>query len=172
MERNAKYEWREDIVNSLNKSGAIFVANYTGMTVEELTTFRRDLRSVQAEFSIVKNKVAQKALEGRDEAPIAKFFKNQTGVVFAYGDSGAAAKSVSEAAKKFEKLKLVGGFMDKATLSVSDIESLASLPSREVLVGKILGSMVAPHRRMLGVLNGVTRNLVQVLNAIKEKKEV
>ena len=170
MDRNAKLQWRDSVVEALDKSNAVFLANYSGMTVENLTALRRELKAVNADFHVVKNKIAQKAIENRDEAIISDLFKGQTGVVFAYGDSAAAAKAFSEAAKKFEKLNILGGYMEKSALNLQTIEKLASLPSREVLIGQIVGTMIAPHRGLLGVLNGVQRNLVQVLNAIKEKK--
>ena len=170
MDRNAKLQWRESVVQALDKSGAVFLANYSGMTVEELTAMRRELKAVQADFHVVKNTIAQKAVEGRDENVISELFNGQTGVVFAYGDAAAAAKVFSESAKKFEKLKIVGGYMEKSLLTPASVEKLASLPSREVLLGQLIGTMVAPHRGLLNVLNGVPRNLVQVLNAIKEKK--
>ncbi len=171
MDRNAKLQWRDSVIEALDKSNAVFLANYSGMTVENLTALRRELKAVNADFHVVKNKIAQKAIEGRDESLISNLFKGQTGVVFAYGDSAAAAKAISEAAKKLEKLEILGGYMEKSALTPSSIEQLASLPSREVLIGRLVGTMVAPHRGLLGVLNGVPRNLVQVLNAIKEKKE-
>ena len=170
MDRNAKLQWRDSVVEALDKSNAVFLANYSGMTVENLTALRRELKAVNADFHVVKNKIAQKAIENRDEAIISDLFKGQTGVVFAYGDSAAAAKAFSEAAKKFEKLNILGGYMEKSALNLQTIEKLASLPSRDVLIGQLVGTMIAPHRGLLGVLNGVQRNLVQVLNAIKEKK--
>lgn len=170
MDRNSKLQWRNDVVEALDKSNAVFLANYAGMTVEHLTALRRELKAVNADFHVVKNTVAQKAIESRDESILAEHFKGQTGVVFAYGDAAAAAKAFSEAAKKFEKLQVVGGYMEKSVLTPASVERLASLPSREVLIGQLVGTMIAPHRGLLGVLNGVQRNLVQVLNAIKEKK--
>lgn len=170
MDRNAKLQWRDSVTEALDKSNALFLANYSGMTVENLTALRRELKAVNAEFHVVKNKIALKAIEGRDESVIADMFKGQTGVVFAFGDSAAAAKAFSESAKKFEKLEILGGYMEKSALNPGSIQQLASLPSREVLIGRLVGTMVAPHRGMLGVLSGVTRNLVQVLNAIKDKK--
>ncbi len=170
MDRNSKLQWRDGVLEALDRSGAVFIANYTGMTVEQLTDLRRALKAVNADFQVVKNKIAQKAIVGRDESVMTSLLKGQTGLVFAYGDPAAAAKAVSESAKKFEKLKIVGGYMEKSALNPAAVESLASLPSRDVLLGRIVGSLVAPHRGILGVLNGVSRNMVQVLNAIKDKK--
>lgn len=170
MDRNAKAAWRDDLVKSFDKAGALFLAQYAGLTVEELTILRRDLRASNAEFQVVKNTIAKKAIESREENVIAGLFKGQTAVVFAYGDVAATAKTITEAAKKLDKLKLVGGYMESSLVSVKGIEQLASLPSREVLLSRIVGSLVAPHRGLLGVMQGVPRALVCVLNAIKETK--
>ena len=170
MDRQQKQEWRDEVAAALDRSCAVFLTQYSGMSVEDLTALRRELKAAQADFQVVKNTITKKAIEKRDEAVIAPLLKGQTGVVFAYGDAAAAAKALSEAAKKLEKLKLVGGYMEKSQLSASDIENLASLPSREVLMGRLVGTLVAPHRGLLGVLQGVPRNMVQVINAIKETK--
>lgn len=170
MDRNAKVAWRERIVESFDKAGAVFLAQYQGMTVEDLTALRRELKAVNAEFKVVKNTIARKAVEGRGESVIKDSFKGQMGVVYAYGDIAAAAKAFSEAAKKNDKLKIVGGYMESASLSTKQIVTLASLPSREVLLSKIIGSLVAPHRGLLGIMQGVPRAMVSVLNQIKEQK--
>lgn len=170
MDRNAKVQWRDDISSAFDKSKAVFLANYAGMTVEELTSFRRELKAVEADFQVVKNTIAKKSLEGRNEAPLADYFKTQTGAVFAYGDAAAAAKVVDGAAKKYEKLQVSVAFMENSLLDQSGIKTLASLPSREVLLAQIVGLLVKPHRDLLGTLNGVSRNVVQVLSAIKDQK--
>ena len=170
MDRNAKVAWRDDIVSKFDTASAVFLAQYSGLTVEALTALRRELRTVNAEFHVVKNTIARKAIEGRDESVLAPSFRNQTGIVFARGDVAAAAKVVTETAKKNDKLKLVSGFMEKNLLTAKSVEALASLPSREVLLAKIIGSLVAPHRGLLGVMLGVPRAMVSVINQIKEQK--
>lgn len=168
--RTAKIEWREEVVSALDKSTSIFLTQCSGLTVADLTQFRRTLKSVNAEFHIVKNTVAKKALAGRTEAAVIDLFKGQTGVIFAFGDAGAAAKKISEAAKENEKLVVVGGFLDGSALDAKAIGKIADLPTREVLIAKILGAMVAPHKGLLNVLNGVPRQMVQVISAIKDQK--
>ncbi|MCA2959788.1 MAG: 50S ribosomal protein L10 [Silvanigrellales bacterium] len=170
MDRNAKVAWRDDIVSKFDASSAVFLAQYSGLTVEDLTALRRELRVVNAEFHVVKNTIAKKAIEGRDEAVLAPSFKNQLGIIFAKGDVAAAAKIVTETAKKNDKLKVVSGYMEKSLIDVKGVQALASLPSREVLLAKIIGSLVAPHRGILGVMHGVPRALVSVINQIKEQK--
>ena len=75
-----------------------------------------------------------------------------------------------EFSKGHGNLKVTAGHMEGAVLSAEELKAIADLPSKEVLLGQIVGSIVAPHRGLLGVLNGVSRNLVQVINAIKDKK--
>jgi large subunit ribosomal protein L10 len=170
VDRNAKVAWRDELVSKFDKAGAVFLAQYSGLTVEDLSGLRRELKKVNADFHVVKNTIAKKAVEGRDESVLGAKFKNQTGVVFASGDVAAAAKIVSDMAKKNDKLKVVCGYMEKSLMDSKGVEALASLPSREVLLAKIIGSMVAPHRGLLGVMNAVPRALVLALNAIKEQK--
>lgn len=170
MDRNSKLQWRDSVVEALDKSKAVFLAEYAGMTVEDLTSMRRELKAAHADFHVVKNTVARKAMGDRSESVMTPLMKGQTGLVFAYDDVAAAAKAMSGAAKKFEKLKILGGYMEKEALTPQSVEHLASLPSRDVLLGRLIGCLVAPHKGILGTLNGVQRNFVQVLHAIKEKK--
>ena len=170
MDRKGKQEWRDRLGDSLGKSQAVFLAHYAGLTVEDLASLRRELRATQAEFKVVKNTILKKAVEGTPEAALIPFLTGQTGIVFAYGDAAATAKALGESAKKLEKLEVRGGFMDSGVLSPGDVVSLASLPSREVLLGKIVGSLVAPHRGMLGILQGVPGALVRVLGQIQQGK--
>ena len=170
MNRQDKIQWRDNISNSLDKSSAVFLAHYKGMTVAELTGLRRELRSHNAEFHVVKNTIVKKAIEKRDENAFASLLKGQVGIVYAFGDAVAAAKVVKKTVKDCENLEILGGFMDCALMSTKSVDELASLPPREVLLAKIIGSLVSPHRGLLGVLSGVPRQFVQVLNAIKDKK--
>ena len=174
MRKSEKSVWREEMGKSFSDSSAFFVAEYSGMTVEELCALRKELKAAQAEFRVLKNTLAKKAvLEQKELASVANvttLFKGQVGTVFVYGDVAAAAKAVSATQKKNEKFKVVGGFLDASLLSASDVDSLASIPSREVLLSKIIGSLVAPHRGLLGVVQAVPRAVVSVLNQIKEQK--
>ena len=166
----AKVAWRETIVSRLDRAEALYFTNYSGMTVEELTNLRVELKKAQADFHVIKNTVARKAIEGRDEAAVASLLKGQIGVVFAYGDVAAAAKAVVEGAKKIEKFQVLGGFFENKAVSQGAVNQIASLPPREVLIARIIGSMVAPHRAVVGILNAVPSAMVRVLNAIKETK--
>jgi len=167
-----KNEVRQDIASRLEKSNAAVLAEYRGLTVGELSKLRVELRKAESEFAVINNRIAIKAIENdaKDCEPIKDLLKGPLGIVYSYGDVAASAKVILEFAKEHKKFKVTGGVMDGAALSVDELDALSNLPSREVLLGQIVGSLVAPHRGIMGVMNGVTRNLVQVINAIKDQK--
>jgi large subunit ribosomal protein L10 len=171
-DRAAKQVVRENIKGCLGRANAAIVSEYRGLTVAELTELRIELRKVDSEFRVINNRIAKKAVEDglTDIEPMKDLLKGPVGVVYLYGDAAAGAKAVLKFAKTNEKFKVTGGVMEGSRLSENDLKALADLPSKEVLLAQIIGTLVAPHRGILGVLNGVTRNLVQVINAIKDKK--
>lgn len=172
MTKARKQTLKTEIGGRLKKANAAFIAEYRGLTVSELTELRVKLREAKAEFRVVKNRVARVAIKEDvpSAMPIADKLKGPIGLVLAYGDSAAAAKALLEFAKDKENLKVTEGVMDGVGVSLAELKAISSLPSREVLMAQIVGSLVAPHRGLVTVLSGVTRQLVQVINAIKEKK--
>jgi large subunit ribosomal protein L10 len=171
--RAVKNEVRGIAAERFRKANAAIVAEYRGLTVADLTELRVGLRKANSEFRIINNRIVKKAIDNdglADIEPLKKSLKGPLGVVFAYGDVAASAKVVLEFAKTKELFKVTGGVMEGAAVSVDQLEALSNLPSKEVLLGQIIGTLVSPHRGLLGVLNGVSRNLVQVINAIKDKK--
>jgi large subunit ribosomal protein L10 len=172
MDRKGKEALREVAEGRFEKANAAIVAEYRGLTVASLTELRKALKKVNGEFRIVKNRVAKKAVLGKagTAKEIADSLKGPIGIAFLYGDAAAGAKALTEFEKSNELFKITAGVMDSKKLSSRDVAAIASLPSKEVLLGQIVGLLVSPHRGLLGVLNGVPRNLVQVINAIKEKK--
>lgn len=173
MDRKGKEALREVAEGRFEKANAAVLAEYRGLTVASLTELRKALKKVNGEFRIVKNRVAKKAVEGKaqDAKGLAENLKGPVGIAFLYGDAAAGAKALTDFEKDNELFKITAGVMDSKKLSAKDVKAIASLPSKEVLLGQIVGLLVSPHRGILGVLNGVPRNLVQVINAIKEKKQ-
>ena len=172
MDRSGKEQLRTQVAEQIQKSNALIVAEYRGMTVGEMTDLRVKLRESQAEFRVLKNRVAKKAMTGELEGlkGFSDGFTGPVALVYAFGDSAQATKTVLDYAKENPKLIVKSGHMDGEQVNVDELKAIADLPSKEVLLGQIVGSLVAPHRGLLGVLNGVSRNLVQVINAIKDTK--
>lgn len=172
MDRTAKEALRVNFEGRFEKANAAIVAEYRGLTVAQLTNLRKELRKIQGEFKIVKNRVAKKAVLGKVQsyAPLAENLKGPIGVAYLYGDTAAGAKALVEFQKTNDLFKITAGVMESKAISAKDVNAIASLPSKEVLLGQLVGLLVSPHRGLLGVVNAVPRSLVQVINAIKEKK--
>ena len=172
MSKARKAVVKQDITERLKKANAAIVAEYRGLTVAELTDLRVKLRESKSEFKIVKNRVAKVAIKEdvADVAPISDALKGPVGLVIVYGDAAQAAKSLIEFGKDKENFKVTAGVMDGKAVTAADLKAISELPSKDVLMARLVGTLVAPHRGILGVLNGVPRQLVQVINAIKEKK--
>ncbi|MCB9228392.1 MAG: 50S ribosomal protein L10 [Deltaproteobacteria bacterium] len=171
-DKAAKTALRDELAGLFNKAQAAIVAEYSGISANELANLRVELRKIDTEFKVVKNRIAKKAIE--DSAHSAEELKDRltgpVGVAYLNGDVAAGAKAMLAFAKGNEKFKVTGGVFEGKALSVKDIQALSELPSREELLAKIIGSLVSPHRGLLHCINGVGSNLVRVINAIKDKK--
>jgi len=173
MSRSAKKALKTALGGEFSSSNAAIVAEYAGLSMAELTELRVKLRETDAQFKILKNRVAKVAIkeDAPDASALIEHLNGPVGVVFIKGDAAATAKSVLDFAKeKKDFFKVKAGIMDGQAVTAAELDAIASLPSREVLLSQIVGSLVAPHKGIMGVLNGIPRQLVQVINAIKDTK--
>ena len=168
MDRAQKQEAIETLKGVFADSGAVVVTHYMGLTVAEMTDLRGRLRKEGAQLKVVKNTLAQKALDGSiGEAGDALF----TGpVAIAYApDPVSAAKVATQFAKENEKFAIIGGFMGQEVLDKSRVSALATLPSLDQLRGKIVGLLQAPATRVAGVLQAPAGQLARVMGAYAAK---
>jgi large subunit ribosomal protein L10 len=172
MSREAKAALKDKVAERLKKANSAIIAEFRGLTVQELTDLRVKLRATKAEFKVIKNRIAKVALKDGVPAiaPVSDRLRGPVGIVICYGDPAAAAKAVLEFGKDKENFKVTGGAFDGKAVTPAELKVVADLPSKEVLLARLVGTLVAPHRGILGVLNGVPRQLVYAINAIKEKK--
>lgn len=150
--------------------GAVLV-NYCGLTVAEDTKLRTQMRAAGVKYTVAKNtfiRIAAKeaGIEGLD--PV---LEHNTAIAIAPEDPVAVAKIISEFAKDHKALEVKAGILDGKVISVDEVKALADLPSREVLLAKMLGSMQAPITGFVNVLQGTIRNFVYVLEAVRQEKE-
>ncbi len=172
MDRSTKLKLKETFVEKLSKANSGIVAEYRGLKVEDLTRLRVELQKLKAEFKVLKNRVVKKAVEDMPSMKeITGSLKGPIGMVICYGDAAQVTKSVLNFAKDNEKFVVKAGVMDDVAVTTNDLKALADLPSREVLFTRLVSSLVSPHRGILGVIQAVPRDLVQVINAIKDKKQ-
>ena len=160
------------VAQNFEKSVASIVAEYRGISAPDLAALRGELKKHDSEFKVVKNRVVKKAIEqtATSQSALSDKLTGPVGVTYIYGDVAAGAKALLNFAKDHEEIKVTGGVMDGKALSVGDLKALSELPSKEVLLSQIVGSLVAPHRGLLHVLNGVSSKLVRAVSAIKDTK--
>lgn len=173
MDRAQKKAEIANLSDKFQRSAALFVADYKGMNVEEMTSVRKNLGpSTDVEMKVVKNTLALRALESQEyKSLLEESLTGTNAIVFAYTDPSQPAKALVKFSKDFEHLKIKAGVLRGKSMSEGQIKALADLPSREVLLAMALGTMMAPVRDFVGVCAAVPRSLVTVLNAVKEKKE-
>lgn len=170
MNRNSKAELVAELAGKLASAKATFIADYRGLSVDEVNDLRGKLRAAGVEYQVVKNTLLKLAIKDTDTACIEEFLQGPTAIAFATEDPVAPAKVLSDYAKGNAKFELKGGSLEGKVLDLNAIRALSDLPSREVLLAKMLGSMNAPVSNFVGVLAAVPRSLVQVLAAIQDKK--
>ena len=150
---------------------AAYLTDYRGINVDEANTLRGELLKTGVEYRVVKNTLLKLALKGTANECLFDHLNGPTSLTIVSDDPVAPAKVLSDFAKKVKAFDLKAGVLDGKLLSIDDINALAALPSREVLLAKMLGSINSPISNFVGVLAAVNRSLVQVLAAVRDQKE-
>ena len=145
------------------------LVDYQGITVEEDTALRAELRKNNVHYAVIKNTLASKACDIAGFTGLKDVLTGMTALAVS-DDPVAPAKVLSEYAEKHENFKIKGGFVDGEVIDLAAIDRLAKLPSKETLVAKMLGSLNAPASGLVTVLNGSMRGLVVALKAIADKQ--
>ena len=160
----------DEFMKKVQSSKSAVVTGYSGLTVEEVTDLRAKLFHAKVEYHVVKNNLARIALNKANVTVLDDLLVGPTAIALAMEDAVAPARVLSKFAKDHDKLSLKGGFMDGKLITVQDIKAMANLPSREVLLAKMLGSMQSPITGFVRVLAGPASKLVYALNAIAQAK--
>lgn len=156
----------------MQRARACVLAEYKGLTVADLTALRRSLDAQQAEFKIAKNRLTKIAVkDNEDFASLSEHLRGPTGIAWLYGDLAQGIKQVLDFQQEHKDFKIKTAVMHGSSLTHDELKEIASLPSREVLLARIIGTIVAPHQQLLSVLQGVPRALVLLLAAMRDKKE-
>ncbi|BER91573.1 50S ribosomal protein L10 [Thermatribacter velox] len=172
MEKREKATIIEEVYRKLQESQAVYVFSYHGLNVQSAEELRRSLREASGEMKVIKNTLARIALQKANIPFDDQLLKGQNAFAFAYQDAVQVAKKLNEFSKKLPEIVIIkGGWLEKKQIGVDDVKNLASLPSREELVARVVGGIAAPLSGLVGVLQGVLRSLVWVLKAIEEKKQ-
>jgi large subunit ribosomal protein L10 len=170
MERAEKSETIATLNQVFKDTGTVVVAQYTGLTVAEMTSLRGKMRAAGGGVKVAKNRLVKRALEGTDVGHIADLFKGPTVIAFSK-DPVAAAKVSTDFAKTNEKLVILGGAIGKTNLNPDGVKALASLPSLDELRGKILGMIQTPATRIAQVISAPAGAVARVVGAYAKKGE-
>ncbi len=150
MNREEKTQLLSELNELFNGAEIVVVSHYKGLTVEEVSALRDNIRKVGAGFRVTKNRITRLALKGTKFEGLADLFKGPTAIAFA-SDPVSACKACVEFAKTNEKLIIVGGAMGTGVLSTAEINKLATIPSLDELRAKIIGLLQAPAAQLARV---------------------
>ncbi|MBN1878621.1 50S ribosomal protein L10 [bacterium] len=170
MKRTEKETKVNEIQNVLLQASSAVFLDYRGLNVEQITILRNKLREVSVDFQVVKNTLTKRASDGTKYSGIGEFLKGPTAAAISKGDPVAGFKIIDEFTRTNPNLKFKIAVIDGKTINQQQMMTLADLPSREVLLGRLLGTMQAPVAALVRVLAGNLTGLLNVLNGIKESK--
>ncbi|MFA6428271.1 MAG: 50S ribosomal protein L10 [Candidatus Buchananbacteria bacterium] len=166
---------KKDILTGLGdkiqQAKAVVFVSFKGLKVKESEELRKLCRQEKVEFFVAKKTLIDLALKEQGlEKVSAKDLPGEVAAVFGYEDSIAPAKLLTRFSKDHQTVKLLAGIFEGEKIDALALKQLANLPSRPELLAKLVGTIKAPISGLVGVLHGNLRNIVQVLNAIKEQK--
>lgn len=158
------------IKSRLKEAGSFFVVKYSGLSSPDLTLLRESLNRCKANFFVVKNSVARRALKESGFEAIVKIIEEPCGFVFVGGEPVDVSKVLCTFSKDHERLKLEGGFLEDKVLEKKDIEALSKLPAKEVLLTQVVRVLNSPLSGSVNVLSQTLKKFVYCLEQIKNKK--
>jgi large subunit ribosomal protein L10 len=171
MKRSEKEQIIAAVKERAARAKSMFFADFTGITVEQVSELRREFRKSNVDYQVVKNTLAKKALaEMAGFDTIAGHLEEPTAIAFGYDDPVAPAKIMKKFREKNDKLRIKVCVMEARVYEGAQIDEIAKLPSRNEIIAGILGSIEAPVSGVVGAVNAVIRDLVSVIDAIEKKK--
>jgi large subunit ribosomal protein L10 len=172
MIREKKEEAVKRVEEWLLNCKVAIVTDYRGMTVSEMGQLRRQLRESSAEYHVVKNNLARIAAERAGKEELKNLLKGPSAIAFGYGELSEPARVLSEYIRSAKaSLSIRGGLLKERLLSPDEIVALATLPPRDVLVGKLMRQMQVPISSLLAVLSANLTRIVRVLQTRKQQLE-
>jgi large subunit ribosomal protein L10 len=173
MKRSEKEQVIASVKEKVVRAQGLYLADFTGVTVEEVNELRREFRKANVDYQVVKNTLTRRALEsatGYDK--VIEKLTGHTAIAFGYDDPITPAKIIKKFRDKHDKkLNVKACVIESQFFDGSQLDELAKLPSRNELIAGVLGSIQAPILAIVGVLDAVVRNLVSIVDAIEQQKK-
>ncbi len=171
LTREQKREIVKNLHEKFNRSQGVIVTTFKGFTAIESNEIRKKIKLKGGEFRVFKNNLIRIAEKDTPAEGVSELVEGPTALVIAYEDLVEVAKVLKEFVKDRESLKIRGFVLNKKVYDEKTLEELVKLPSREVLLAQLLGTMQAPISGFVGVLAAILRNFLYVLKAIEQKKQ-
>ena len=165
MERAEKAKVVEDIKARVAKAAGVFVADYRGLTVEQVNNLRKAFRAAGVEYHVVKNTLVRRAIAGTGLEAIKDHLKGMTAIAIAKKDAVTAAKAAVDFAKANEAFKLRGAFVEGQLLAADGIKTLSTMPTQAEIRATLLGTLNAPAAKLMAQINAAGQQLAGVLQA-------
>ena len=171
MNRNEKEAVVAQLTEDLGQSQAVFLTDFQGLKVDQLSDLRRKIREAGGRYQVAKNTLIKRAIKDTPLEPLTDMLTGNNALSMTDGDAAALAKSLVEYAKGQDKLVIKGGILSGKTVSYEQVKAIADLPSWEVLLAMTLGTMNAVPSGFVRVLAAVPQKLVYALAAISDQKK-
>jgi large subunit ribosomal protein L10 len=169
--RSEKQADLDTLKTELAKVSTLILTTFQGITVDNDTKLRRAVQAAGGKYKVVKNTLAERASAGTAAEGVLKDLKGTNSIAFTYNDPVALAKALTKIAKDVPAFQFKAGVVEGRVISIAEIQSLANLPSKEELIGKVMFLLNAPAQRLAMTLNALPRNIaVTVSEAIKINK--
>ncbi len=171
LTRNQKHELVKELTEKIKAAKSVIFVDFKGLKVKDATVLKKSLRAGEVEYVVVRKTLIDIALKnaGIEGANISKM-EGQIALSLSNQDEVAAAKIIDTFAKTNDKVKMLGGVLEAQLMDASQVKALAKIPSKQQLLGQLVGTLNAPISGFVQVLSGNLRGLVQVLDAISEQK--
>ncbi len=165
-----KQEKIEAMKENFTKAKVAVITEYRGFSVEEITKLRRTLQKENSDYMVTKNTLAKIASKGTQFEVLAETLKGPVAIAFGFKDEAAPAKILTKFIKDVKKGEIIGAALDGKLLNAKETEVLASLPSKEELYAKMLGSINSPASGIVGAVNAVMSGLVRAMDQVAKQK--
>lgn len=160
-----------ELAGKFEAANAVYLADFTGLSVKRVTQLRARLRAAGVEYTVVKNTLAERALQSIEYPDITEFLRGPTAVVFGPDDPVAAAKVLADFAKENDdRPALKAGVVERRTVTAAEIGRLAQLPPREQLLAELAGALEAPMAQLAYVMQAKLQEFVGLMDALQEQR--